>query len=58
MVETKLEYDRSLLGKDFPAGEFEVTREMVRSYCQAVGETNPLFTDEQAARRAGHRGVV
>lgn len=58
MAETKLEYDRSLLGKDLPAGEFEITPERVRAYCQAVGETNPLFTDERAARAAGNRGVV
>lgn len=58
MVQTHLDYDRSLLGKDLPAGSFDVTKESISAYCTAVGETNPLFTDEKAARGAGHRGVV
>ena len=49
----ELDYDRSLLGKEHRAGPFEVTRELIRNYCSAIGETNPLYTDQEAARKAG-----
>ena len=54
----ELEYDRSLLGKELPMGTFEVTRELIRSFCQAIGETNSIYTHEEAAIRAGHPTVI
>ena len=53
-----LEYDRSLLGKEHRAGPFEITKELIRDYSLAVGETNPIYLDEDAARKAGHPTVV
>jgi acyl dehydratase len=37
---------------------YAVGREKVREYAHAVGETNPLHTDVEAARAAGHADVV
>ncbi len=54
----ELEYDRSLYGKEHLAGPFEVTKELIQSFTRSVGETNPVFTDEDAARAAGYRGLV
>ena len=54
----ELEFDRSLLGKVHQAGPFEVTREIIRDFCSAIGESNPLYTDEEAARQAGYRAVL
>ena len=31
---------------------------MIRRWCEAMGETNPIHTDEAAARAAGHAGIV
>ena len=31
---------------------------MIRRWCEAMGETNPIYTDEAAARAAGHAGIV
>lgn len=31
---------------------------MIRRWCEAMGETNPIYTDEAAARAAGHDGIV
>lgn len=31
---------------------------MIRRWCEAMGETNPIYTDEAAARAAGHPGIV
>jgi acyl dehydratase len=46
------------VGKRFPAVTYAVGREKVREYALAVGETDPLHLDVQAARRAGHADVV
>jgi acyl dehydratase len=48
----------SAVGKVFPAVTYAVGREKVREYARAVGETNPLHLDPDAARAAGHRDVV
>ncbi|MFM7067057.1 MAG: bifunctional MaoC family dehydratase N-terminal/OB-fold nucleic acid binding domain-containing protein [Gammaproteobacteria bacterium] len=31
---------------------------MIRRWCEAMGETNPIYTDESAALAAGHAGIV
>jgi acyl dehydratase len=46
------------VGKSYPATTYAVGREKVREYAHAVGETNPLHLDVDAARAAGHRDVV
>jgi acyl dehydratase len=48
----------SAVGKTFPPVTYAVGREKVREYARAVGETNPLHLDPDAARAAGHRDVV
>ncbi len=46
------------IGKTYPSTTYAVGREKVREYARAVGETNPLHHDVDAARSAGHRDVV
>jgi acyl dehydratase len=46
------------VGKSYPETTYAVGREKVREYAFAVGETNPLHLDVEAARAAGHRDVV
>ena len=48
----------SAVGKVFAPVTYAVGREKVREYAHAVGETNPLHLDPDAARAAGHRDVV
>ena len=45
-------------GRTYAPVAYAVGREKVREYAQAVGETNPLHLDVEAARAAGHRDVV
>jgi len=52
------EYDKSVVGVEVPVGEYVVTREAIAQFNQAVGETNPLFTDPDAAKSAGYRDLV
>ena len=46
------------IGKEWPAVDYEVGREKIREYANAVGETNPVHHDPEAARAAGFRNVV
>ena len=49
----------ALVGRAYPAPEpYEVGREAVRAFADAVGEPSPLHRDPEAARAAGHRDVV
>jgi acyl dehydratase len=44
--------------KTYAPVTYAVGREKIREYARAVGETNPLHLDVEAARAAGHRDVV
>jgi acyl dehydratase len=46
------------VGRTFAPVTYAVGREKVREYALAVGETNPLHLDPDAARAAGHADVV
>lgn len=46
------------IGKSYPPALYAVGREKIREYANAVGETNPLHLDLEAARAAGHADVV
>jgi acyl dehydratase len=45
-------------GKAWAPVEYEVGREKIREYAQVVGETDPIYYDRAAARKAGFRDVV
>jgi acyl dehydratase len=46
------------VGKQYPPVLYAVGREKVREYAAAVGETNPVHLDPDAARAAGYADVV
>jgi acyl dehydratase len=46
------------LGKQYPPFEYEVGREKIREYSYAIGATNPVHFDPEAARADGFRNVV
>ena len=48
----------SAVGKVFPAVDYAVGREKIREYAHAVGETDPLHLDLEAARGAGNVDLV
>src|SRR4029453_10213323 len=45
-------------GRTYPPFEYEVGREKIREYANAVGESNAVHHDPEAARAAGFRNVV
>jgi acyl dehydratase len=49
---------RDAIGMTFAPVTYAVGREKVREYAHAVGERDPLHTDLEAARTAGHPDLV
>lgn len=51
--------NRDYLGRSFASGRvFEVGREHIRQFAEAIGDTNPVYVDPRAAERYGLRDVV
>ncbi len=46
------------IGKEWPAGTYQVGREKIKEYANALGIDNPVHFDVEAARAAGFRDVV
>lgn len=50
--------DKSFIGKTFPPFSFEVDKSKIRELAQALGDDNPIYVDDEAARAAGLPGIV
>lgn len=46
--------NRNIIGMTFPAHSAVVEAGQLRFFAKAIGETNPIYFDEAAARDAGH----
>jgi len=46
------------IGKTYPPVTYDVGREKIREYADAVGQAEPVHHDREAARQAGFRDVV
>jgi acyl dehydratase len=53
-----LEYDSSWIGKEFDRYTYQVTKEEVIEFAKSVGESNPLYTDEEYARTTPYGGII
>jgi acyl dehydratase len=49
--------DQSVIGKEFPPLTMTVDAGRLRFFAKAIGETNPVFTDLETAKAAGHRDL-
>jgi acyl dehydratase len=49
--------NQALVGNAYPPVRYEVGREKLREFAVAVGETDPIYHDEEAARAAGHPDI-
>ena len=58
LIKRQLEFDRSLLGQVFPVGSFAITRKLITKINKAVGETDQIYTDVEAAQDAGHPDLL
>jgi acyl dehydratase len=50
--------DKSVIGKESPPGRITLRADSMREFAKAIGETNPVYFDSQAARAAGYADIV
>ncbi|MBI2059024.1 MAG: MaoC family dehydratase N-terminal domain-containing protein [Nitrospirae bacterium] len=50
--------DKSLIGIEGTPVDFEVEKGAIRRFAEALGDLNPIYLDEAAARKAGFASVV
>jgi len=51
--------NRAFVGRSYAApGTYEVSREKIRDFATAIGDSNPAYTDVDAARALGHPDVI
>lgn len=51
--------DQSFVGRSYPpTAPYEVGREKIREFAEAVGDANPAYTDPEAAKALGHPDVI
>lgn len=46
-----------MIGKVYEPFTMEVEKGRLRSFAKAIGETNPIYFDEAAAKQAGYRSI-
>jgi acyl dehydratase len=51
--------DQNFVGRIYPPSEtYEVAREKIREFADALGDPNPVYRDVEAARAHGHPDVI
>ncbi|XRQ06234.1 MaoC family dehydratase N-terminal domain-containing protein [Actinomadura welshii] len=51
--------NRDFIGRSFPPTEpYEVSRVKIREFADAIGDRNPLYRDQEAAKAAGYPDVI
>ncbi|MEE4541887.1 MaoC family dehydratase N-terminal domain-containing protein [Streptomyces sp. V4-01] len=51
--------DQSFVGRSYPPTEpYEVGREKIREFAEAIGDDNPVYRDADAAKGFGHADVI
>lgn len=51
--------DQSFVGRSYPPTRpYEVGREKIREFAEAIGDPNPAYVDAEAARALGHPDVI
>jgi acyl dehydratase len=51
--------DPAFIGRSYPpTAPYEVGREKIREFAEAVGDANPAYTDPEVAKALGHPDVI
>ncbi|WP_340558926.1 MaoC family dehydratase N-terminal domain-containing protein [Streptomyces sp. GSL17-111] len=51
--------DQSFVGRSYPpTAPYEVGREKIREFAEAIGDAHPAYTDPEAAKALGHEDVI
>jgi acyl dehydratase len=58
MTPREIMLDKSLIGRESDPVVHDVEKNAIRRYAEALGDPNPIYVDEGAAKAAGHSGLV
>jgi acyl dehydratase len=51
--------NRDFIGREYPGDEtYEVSRELIRRFAEAIGNADPAYTDVDAAKALGYADVI
>jgi len=50
--------DRRVIGKNYPAALNEIEKGAIRRFAEAIGDSNPIYLNEEAAKAAGYKDLV
>ena len=51
--------NRDFIGRAFPSPEpYEITRVKIKEFADAIGDLNPVYRDQDAAKAAGHPDIL
>lgn len=51
--------NREFIGREYVSNDtYEVSREMIRKFADAIGDQNPAYRDIEAAKALGHPDVI
>jgi acyl dehydratase len=53
-----MELDKKLIGHTFEPFTATVEAGKIKLFCKAIGEEDPIYSDEAAAKAAGYRGIT
>lgn len=49
--------DKSKIGYEFESFSTDIEKGRLKFFAKAIGETDPVYTDEEAAKAAGYRAI-
>ncbi|MFL2634815.1 MAG: MaoC family dehydratase N-terminal domain-containing protein [Dehalococcoidia bacterium] len=53
-----INYNNKVVGQKIDFGSFDVTKDLVESYCSSVNENNPLYLDESVAKQSVYGKLI
>ncbi len=49
---------KSMIGVESEPSVFEIEKEPIRRWAEAIGDSNPLYHDEEYAKKNGYRSII
>ena len=49
---------KSMIGVESEPSVFEIEKEPIRRWAEAIGDLNPLYHDEEYAKKKGYRSII
>jgi acyl dehydratase len=50
-------FDRAMIGKEYPPFTLDVEKGRIRQFAQAIGDDNPVWSDEATAKAQGFQAI-